>query len=256
MADSVNFILEEFEDTVKVHPKDICADMEKTILKILRKEKEGICTNNGFIKKGSIKICEIGPGKIELSTFHGYLNYLVKYSAQVCNPVKDNIVAAKVVNQNNFGILCSSIMNQEDDGIESPILEIIVPKHSPAFVSQVNLDTVNIGDNVMIQIVGKKYQLYNKKISIIGKIVVDESTRIVLDKNDAVSKGILMDEDEAIIEDSDDDSTISLDDEDEGIINADDDLEEEGQDDDESYIDLDSELSIDDDVEDGEEDDD
>ena len=250
MTDTINFIHEEFVDSIKIHPKEIRKDMQTSILDVLRKEKEGICTNHGFIKKGSIKICEIGPGKVELSTFHGYLNYLVRYSAQVCNPVKDNIVGAKVVNQNNFGILCTSMMKQEEDGVESPILEIIVPKHSPAFVSQVDLDSINTGDNVLVQIIGKKYQLYNKKISIIGKIVVDESTRIVLDKNDEVTRGILPEEDDAISQDSgdeDDDndsSTASLDDDQEGIVNADD-LDEDDEDDDDSYGEIDSELSID-----------
>ena len=182
MAQNVNLISEEFTDNVKIHPKDITNDMSTSILKVLKDKKEGICSNHGFIKKNSIKLCEVGPGKVELTSFHGYINYTVKYSAEVCNPVKNDIVNAKVQNINNFGILCTSTV--EDDGEDMPVLEIIVPKHSPAIVSAINLENVKIGDKVMVQIIGKKYQLYNKKISIIGRIVVDDSTlKINFDKN-------------------------------------------------------------------------
>lgn len=61
-----------------------------------------------------------------------------------------------------------------------------------------------MNDTVMIQIVGKKYQLYNKKISIIGKIVVDESTRILLDKN--IGRGIDIESDEDVTSDAGDES--------------------------------------------------
>ena len=201
--ENVNLIVEEFVDNVKIHPKYITNNMEESILKELKKNKEGICSNHGFIKKNSISICEIGPGKIELSSFHGYINYTVRYSAKVCNPVKDNIVSARVCNINNFGILCTSTVN-DDDGGELPVLEIIVPKHSPAIVSSVNLEQVKMNDTVMIQIVGKKYQLYNKKISIIGKIVVDESTRILLDQN--IGRGIDIESDEDVTSDAGDES--------------------------------------------------
>lgn len=191
---SVNLIVEEFVDNVKISPKDITNNMEESILKVLKRQKEGICSNHGFIKQGSIKILEISGGKLELASFHGYMNYTVKYSANVCNPVKDNIVSAKVCNVNDFGILCTSLV-KDDSGSEIPVLEIIVPKHSPAIVSAVNLDDIKIHQSVMIQIVGKKYQLGNSKISIIGKIVVDESTRILLDK-DTTSQTIAIESDE------------------------------------------------------------
>lgn len=194
---SVNLIVEEFVDNVKIAPKDIANNMEESILKVLRRQKEGICSNHGFIKQGSIKILEISGGKLELTSFHGYMNYTVKYSANVCNPVKDNIVSAKVCNVNDFGILCTSLV-KDDSGAEIPVLEIIVPKHSPAIVSAVNLDDIKIHQSVMIQIVGKKYQLGNSKISIIGKIVVDESARILLDKD--TSQTIAIESDEEVDE--------------------------------------------------------
>ena len=231
MAQNVNLITEEFIDNVKIHPKDITNDMSTSILKVLKDKKEGICSNHGFIKKNSIKLCEVGPGKVELTSFHGYINYTVKFSAEVCNPVKDDIVSAKVQNINNFGILCTSTV--EDDGEDMPVLEIIVPKHSPAIVSAINLENVKIGDKVMVQIIGKKYQLYNKKISIIGRIVVDDATlKINLDKNQGSIINLSDSDDDALIDDGDADE-MSDNESDEETEDDQTDEEETGDDDDE-----------------------
>lgn len=240
LADNVvNLITEEFTDNVKIHPRDITNDMSKSILDVLKKQKEGICSNHGFIKKDSIQLCEIGPGKVELTSFHGYINYTVKYSAQVCNPVKDDIVSATVQNINNFGILCTSTVSDET------VLEIIVPKHSPAIVSSINLENVKYGDNVMVQIIGKKYQLYNKKISIIGKIVVDHSTvSINLDKlADPIQTNIDSDDEElgGLEESDDDDDRSEISDEDQSVRESD--IDESVEDDTEQVyaVDIDSE---------------
>ena len=200
-----NFILAEFVDNIKIHPKYIGKDIEKNVLRELKQRKEGICSDHGYIKKNSIRIIKISSGKVEMSTFHGYMNFMVKYSAMVCNPVKGNIVNAVVVNMNNFGILCSSFIT-EDNGSKTPILEIIIPKHSLTIQSDVDLkNSVKINNEVKVQIVGKKYQLYNKKISIIGKIVKSNNVNVKLDDNIDLSQNIDDDEDDLELDISDDD---------------------------------------------------
>lgn len=199
-----NFILAEFIDNIKIHPRYIGKDIEKNILRELKQSKEGICSNHGYIKKNSIRIVKISSGKVEMSTFHGYMNFMVKYSAMVCNPVKGNIVNAIVVNMNNFGILCSSFIT-EDNGSNTPILEIIIPKHSLTIQSDVDLkNSVQINNEVKVQIVGKKYQLYNKKISIIGKIVKSNNVNVKLDDNIDLTQSIDDDEDDLELDISDD----------------------------------------------------
>lgn len=223
-----NFILAEFVDNIKIHPKYIGKDIEKNILRELKQRKEGICSDHGYIKKNSIRIIKISSGKVEMSTFHGYMNFMVKYSAMVCNPVKGNIVNAVVVNMNNFGILCSSFIT-EDNGSKTPILEIIIPKHSLTIQSDVDLkNSVKINNEVKVQIVGKKYQLYNKKISIIGKIVKSNNVNVKLDDNIDLSQNIDDDEDDLELdisddEEEDDDEKNDEDEDDEGKNDEDED---------------------------------
>jgi len=223
-----NFILAEFVDNIKIHPKYIGKDIEKNVLRELKQRKEGICSDHGYIKKNSIRIIKISSGKVEMSTFHGYMNFMVKYSAMVCNPVKGNIVNAVVVNMNNFGILCSSFIT-EDNGSKTPILEIIIPKHSLTIQSDVDLkNSVKINNEVKVQIVGKKYQLYNKKISIIGKIVKSNNVNVKLDDNIDLSQNIDDDEDDLELdisddEEEDDDEKNDEDEDDEGKNDEDED---------------------------------
>lgn len=223
-----NFILAEFVDNIKIHPKYIGKDIEKNVLRELKQRKEGICSDHGYIKKNSIRIIKISSGKVEMSTFHGYMNFMVKYSAMVCNPVKGNIVNAVVVNMNNFGILCSSFIT-EDNGSKTPILEIIIPKHSLTIQSDVDLkNSVKINNEVKVQIVGKKYQLYNKKISIIGKIVKSNNVNVKLDDNIDLTQNIDDDEDDLELdisddEEEDDDEKNDEDEDDEGKNDEDED---------------------------------
>ena len=240
---NANFLKADFVDNMKIHPKDICNDMNNVILKQLRSSKEGICSNHGYIKKNSIQLIKISCGKVEMSSFHGYLNFLVKYSALVCNPVKGNIVNAIVENINNFGILCSSFIEEGDKRIT--ILEIIIPKHSLAIQSEVDLqNNIKINDEVSIQIVGKKYQLFNKKISIIGKIVKKSNIDVNLDESNAVVGYIDDDEEDILIDDDDEEDEEKNDDEDE-----EEEVDQEPEEDDDLVDDLsDDEIISDSDV--------
>jgi DNA-directed RNA polymerase subunit E'/Rpb7 len=192
-----NFLRAEFTDFVKIHPKFIGKKITKHVLKILKETKEGLCSNHGYIKKDSINIIKVGHYTVEVATFHGYMNCAVTYEALVCNPVKGNIVNAKVVNMNNFGVLCASFIEND-----IPILEIIVPKHSISIQSDVDLQNdIKINDNVRVKIIGKKYQLFNNKISIIGKIVNDK-TKVNIDNINESSK---IDDEEYDYDEDDDD---------------------------------------------------
>jgi DNA-directed RNA polymerase subunit E'/Rpb7 len=227
-----NFVQAEFVDKVKVHPKNLDQNIEQNVLKVLKQTREAICTNHGYIKKNSIKIIKLDNGSIDVASFHGYIIFRVRYEALVCNPVKDNIVTARIVTVNNFGILCHSSMIE--DGEEIPILEIIVPKHSLSIQSEIDLsdaDNIKPGNIVMVKIVGKKYQLNNKKISIIGTIVNSGYTDVRLEKE--TTGGTTFDEfdieDDAISLDNGEDDDIEGDD-DESIEDDDNEIAPEEQD--------------------------
>jgi len=52
-----------------------------------------------------------------------------------------------------------------------PILEIIIPSNSAGIKSEINLETLVKGQEIKIEVCGKKYQLFDKHISIIGRAI-------------------------------------------------------------------------------------
>ena len=164
-----NFITAVLNDKVKIAPRMINKNIDHHILNILKSKVENKCSKHGYIKKNTIEIEKKNIGVVEMQSLHGYVVYNVLFKASVCNPVIGNNLECIVKNVNNFGILCVSRINDEDTIID--VLDVIIPKHSSSINSDVDLNDIKIGMNVLIQIVGKKYQLNNPTILIVGKIL-------------------------------------------------------------------------------------
>lgn len=150
-------------DKVKIEPKYMSKGFRDHILQKLKKNVEGVCSKHGYVKEDSIDIYKMSAGNVDLIGLNGYVVFEVSYYADICNPLIGNILKANVLNVNKFGIL-ADVMG---------ILEIIVPKNSINIVhdSDIDIDAVKIGDQILIEIMGKKYELYDKKISIVGRLV-------------------------------------------------------------------------------------
>lgn len=163
-------------EKIKIEPKYLTKQVKQEILKRLTHKVEGICSKHGYIRKGSIEISKILSGVVEILSLNGYVNYTVHFYADVCNPLIGTVIKnAKVVNMNRFGILAEAKIIE--DKFANSILEIIIAKNSVNIISEVNLDTIKIGDEINVEVIGKKYNLGDKKISVIGKIIKEIKPR-------------------------------------------------------------------------------
>ena len=151
------------QDKVKIEPKYINKEFRAYVSKKLKTSLEGVCSKHGYIKEGTIDVYKITPGDIDLVGLNGYVTYDVHFYAEVCNPMIGNVVKAKVVNVNKFGILAEVV----------PILEVIVAKNTVNILSDdsIDLEQIKPGDIVNIEIMGKKFELHDKKISVVGRVV-------------------------------------------------------------------------------------
>ena len=184
----------KFNTTIILTPSELNKNFENTILTKIKATLENSCSKHGYIKKDSIKIIKRTPGYIKESHFNGNIAYDLNCIAEICNPAQDSMVKCVVKAKNNLGLL--AIGNYED----MAILEVIIPKISSGIQSDVNIDNINIGDEINVIVCGKKFTLYDKMISIIGKIIKDK-----------------YDDDISVIEEDEDDSP-SIDDEEEDIL--------------------------------------
>lgn len=148
-------------EKVKLEPAFITKSYREEVLKRLKARVEGICTRHGFIRPGSIELHKVCTGRVELIGLNGNCVFDVHFTADVCNPLLGSVIRCRVTNVNKFGILAEA----------GSIIEAIIAKNSVNIVSDVDLEKIRIGDEVMVEVVGKKYELNDKKISLIGKIV-------------------------------------------------------------------------------------
>lgn len=177
-------------DKVKIEPRYLSKDYRAFVSNKLKESSEGICTKHGYIKEGSIELYKVAPGNIELIGLNGSIVYDVYYYADICNPLIGNVIKATVTNVNKFGIL-AEVAN---------ILEIIIAKNSVNITHDngVDLESIQIGNQVMVEVIGKKFELNDKKISIVGKITNGSGSSVSKKKTlkeDLVKTGVDEDDD-------------------------------------------------------------
>lgn len=179
--DNNSFIPSLLTEKVKLSPKYMNKSFSQKLLNHLIEKNEGKCSKHGYIRRNSISITKISTGIVEAHTLHGFLNYMVQFKALVCNPTNGSVIKCKVVSSNNFGILCSSGITDENNEYMA-IMDIIVPKNSLNIKSDAHIDFDKIVPNQVldVEIVGKKFEINDEKISAVGKIVkLDQDARFV-----------------------------------------------------------------------------
>jgi len=227
------FIPIKFKTNVILQPNELSKTFEETILKKLKNNLENVCSKHGFIKKDSIKIIRRSMGNIKQQDFTVNINFTIECIAEICNPAQGSIIKCKVKGKNLLGLLAEGFYNN------IPILEIIVPKMSAGIQSEIDIDKVNIGEEIKIEVCGKKFQLFDKHISIIGKAIKNKEelikTTIVEsadfdDIKEQEDEDLLLaqiEEQSEIIEDDDEQSTKKIEEDDEDEDEEEDEEEEE-----------------------------
>ena len=218
------FIPIKFRTNIIIKPNELDSNFEKTILKKVKNMYENVCSKHGYIKNNSIKILERTIGTINNQHFNANIRFQLKCIAEICNPIQGSIIKCKVKAKNSLGLLAEGYYDK------IPILEIIVPKISAGIQSEINIDTVAIGQEIKIEVCGKKYQLFDKHISIIGKAIKDKDEFIKTDIVEDADEDGFVDEEPIIDIDIDTDINIPEEEEDEdGKKKEEDDDEEEDE---------------------------
>lgn len=168
------FLPIKFKSIVQLSSEELDSNYQERIVDKLKEKYEGKCSKFGFIKPDTLQIFKRSYGSFIKEHFNGFIKYEIICKAEVCNPIQGSIIQAVIRNKNQMGILAESSIELNDNKI--PILDIIIPIRSVGIISEVNLDNLQIGNVIKIEVVGKKYQLNDKKISIIGRVISSDIT--------------------------------------------------------------------------------
>lgn len=130
------------------------------LLKHLKREVEGKCNKEGFIKKNSIRLVSISAGTLESEN----VVYDVSFECLICHPVENQHIKCKIINITKAGI--KSIYGDTED--ESPIINYIARDHN---YNNKLFNEVKIGDVINTRVIGTRFELNDKKVYIISEII-------------------------------------------------------------------------------------
>jgi len=120
---------------------------------------EGICSKEGYIKRGSIQIISYSSGILQ----DDFVIFDVSFECLICRPVEGMRILCKIDNITKAGIR-ASYYNQ----VESPITVFLARDHyanNPIFLK------LNEGDLINIKVIGTRFELNDKNIYIIAELL-------------------------------------------------------------------------------------
>ena len=153
-------------EKVDIKPNELSSkrDVMEIINNKLKKKIEGKCIKQGYVKKGSLQIINRSVGKIYDGHFSGDIVYKIKFSVEVCNPPEGQIINCIIYNNNKMGIIAGIGENSKD----SPLM-ILLPRHHHQ--DKDIFRDVDVGDSITIEITGKKFELNDEKIHVVGSLL-------------------------------------------------------------------------------------
>ena len=155
------------------------SEIDELLLKNLKEKVGNKCSKEGFVKKDSIKILHRGIGKIPASHFNGKIRYDITFSVEICDPPIGSIIECKVINKNKMGIIAESIEEK------SPLIILVATQHH---MENQDYMSIEIGSIIFVEVIGKKYELNDTKISIISKFTHEKKQTINLEKEEKIDR--------------------------------------------------------------------
>jgi DNA-directed RNA polymerase subunit E'/Rpb7 len=144
--------------------KNIGKNIKQIIEKYISDYFEGKCIVEGYVKSKSCNVISYSSGLIN----HGVnIMFEVVFECDVCFPVEGSLLSCIAKNVTKAGIRCES-----SDEVPSPIIIFIARDHhyNNNYFSSIQED-----DKIMVRVIGQRFELNDKYISIIGELVIQNN---------------------------------------------------------------------------------
>lgn len=135
-------------------------NISSTIEENIKLNFEGKCGTEGYIKPGSVHIITYSSGLI---TRGNLISFEVIFECEVCFPIEGMIIQCIAKNITKAGIRAESFTDTP-----SPIIVFLARDHHFT-VNQ--FSDINVGDKIDVRVIGQRFELNDKYISIIGEYV-------------------------------------------------------------------------------------
>ena len=173
---------------------NIGKNIKEVIEQNIKDNYEEKCLVEGYIKKNSSNIITYSSGLINRGN---NISFEVVFECEVCFPVEGMLISCVAKNITKAGIRAESATD-----IPSPIVVFIAKDHH---YNNSHFSEIQEGDKISVRVIGQRFELNDKYISIIGELVKPKNEKDFTGKKniykpkDVVSKPrIVIEEDEEI----------------------------------------------------------
>lgn len=165
---------------IKLSPHELNKDFKSILKKKIRNKYEGKCSEFGYVIPNTISINNYSLGIAKDSYLNGDVEFYINFNAELVNPAIGSIIKGKVINHNVLGTLTQSFIKIDD--VDYPVIEtyIVFQLPSKTVTSEININEIKENTELIIEIIGKKFELNDTKISTIGKIINPNDKKIVI----------------------------------------------------------------------------
>ena len=155
----------------------------KNILEVIEQNVsvnfEGKCIVEGFVKPVSTKIVTYSSGIISRGI---NITFQVVFECDVCFPVEGMLISCVAKNITKAGIRADSA-----DAVPSPVIVFVAKDHN---YSNDLFSEIKEGDKFNVRVIGQRFELNDKYVSIIGELV---KPKIVKENYDQIKKYVVKD---------------------------------------------------------------
>lgn len=164
----MGFIVEQLLETnLEIDPNEINNQLENTIKQKLKNKLEGLCFEDGYIVKDSVKIISKSMGKIVINDNKSCVRYVIKYKAGVISPSEGDVMDTYISNINKMGVISYIRIKETDKSEDSPIVVMIPRDYFNESIY--NVDDLHIGQKISVEVVGCRIKYLSDKIQVIAK---------------------------------------------------------------------------------------
>ena len=151
------------ERTINIPFHYISDNIKPMIENYIRKTYEGKCNVEGYIKKDSSTIVNLSSGILKGNV----IEFATTFDCLLCTPVEGMYIKCKTDNVTKAGIKASI------PGGESPMTIFIVRDHHHMLKE---FASIKEGDIIDVRVIGKRYELNDKDISVIAEYIPSKKT--------------------------------------------------------------------------------
>lgn len=185
----VDLTPEEFATLQRPTPQQSIYDQITRLLeKKIKKDVEGKCCKNGLVLKGSVEVLTREVGYIPKGHFNGHFVYNVTYKYLVCNPSVGVVIPCRIMSTNQIGPLAHFVhfLHEEvtmNDNLFNHLINEQFQKYPIVIKIPIELhkekepvQQLSASNQIVyVEVLGKKFELEDKQISVVAKLSSKEA---------------------------------------------------------------------------------